>query len=123
MVRPQYTVKPSRVSENICKKHLVGLAAEDKVKTLFENKGYQLVQQRHRTPFGEIDLLFKKKHKHYLMVEVKSRNKFVYLSRRQKLALRKSYEYLMSRYKEPILFYLALVEGNKVYVLPEDLSI
>ena len=89
---------PSVELKSTCKKHITGIVCEEKVKKLFQNKGHELLKQRFKTPYSEVDLLFRNR-KYVTMIEVKSSLSFTYISKRQLAALSKSYYYLSEKYK------------------------
>ncbi len=111
---------PLVASKSTYKKHITGKTSEDKVKQLFKNKGYKFLKQRFRTPYSEVDLLFRDKNI-IIMIEVKSRRNFTYISDRQLKALTNSYYYLLEKHKCEVRAYLALVEGHKIHIIPDFL--
>lgn len=75
-----------------------GVQGEMKALLFFKNKGFEIIEQRYRSPYGEIDLIIKKQ-SHYKAIEVKYRKKFTQLheaiSHKQ-----------LERIQNSILFYL-----------------
>ncbi len=116
-----FTDVPLRALKSSYKKHIKGFQSEDKVRQLFLNRGFHLIGQRIRTPFSEVDFLFRQ-HGRYLMLEVKSADRFSYVSPRQMRALKLSFHYFLNKYNAPLRAHLALVEGSKINIIPDFLN-
>ena len=111
LVRSHCTAKAFRASKDGSRQ---GLACERQVLRWFEAQGYRLLQQRRKTPFGEIDLwLLGPDHKP-CAVEVKSTPDFQFLetriSRKQRDRLRRTWRYLIDRH--PGVPYLVAFQGS-----------
>ena len=105
---------------------LRGLDSELKVIVELSRRGWNLIQHRLKTPFGECDLLFQKE-KEILMIEVKSVSKLQKdfllnrLSWKQRQRLRNIHFYLHEKKQTPIRAGLAFVDSlGKILWLPFD---
>jgi putative endonuclease len=82
------------------------------------------LQQRLRTPFAEVDLLFRREAGALLMVEVKTLSRFDFLlhriSPRQKERLFRARLYLQSQYREAVEINWAYVSHNGDVLVIED---
>lgn len=82
----------------------MGLWAENKIQNNFQEQGYRLLEQRKKTPFGEIDLWLYSKDLGFLAVEVKSLQSLGFLerrvSRKQKLRLIRTWTWILEKYPE-----------------------
>lgn len=109
--------KPDKNSENI-KKNAIrsasGTKAEDLVVKHFKNSGADLVGQRFKTPFAEVDLLFEKSGVFY-MVEVKKADLNLFsrplIGNKQIVRLRRAFVFLQSKFPE-IKALLAIVSQH-----------
>lgn len=112
----RFTVKHLLELKNISKHIQKGLANEERVKTLLINKGYELVGHRFKTPFAEVDLLFKDSKQIYHIIEVKTvRGDWQYfIGKKQRQRLMNAFMYFVESGHE-IRAHLALVnESNKI---------
>jgi len=108
----------------MCSSHSRGLECEDVVLNYF-SKQYDLLTQRGKTPFGEVDLILKhQSNNKILVIEVKSisnRNLLSFrVTRNQKQRLSRSFLYLIQKYHGYDLeFVYAFVDlKNRVEILP-----
>ncbi|HEX7675807.1 MAG TPA: YraN family protein [Bdellovibrio sp.] len=104
--------------------HRRGLESEKIVIDFYLKKNFVLLKQRIKTPFAEVDLLFKSPHGHLLMVEVKSANLssfyFSRISKRQKDRLVRATTFLASHFNCLVEMHWAYVDQNhKVTVLDD----
>jgi Holliday junction resolvase-like predicted endonuclease len=85
----------------------------------FTENGAVVVAQRFKTPFAELDLLFKKGHKYYLVEVKKVDSSFdrEWVSKKQRERLRNAHLYLLARYPN-LKSLLAVVsqQGKITYV-------
>jgi putative endonuclease len=99
---------PSPVLKNTSVKkaywaHERGVQSEEFVSKYYLNRNYQLLKRRVKTPFAEIDLLFRTPdRKNLLMVEVKTANQATFynarISPRQKFRLKGAAVFLAARF-------------------------
>lgn len=106
--------------------HQRGLDSEDVVRKFYERQGYELLAQRLRTPFAEIDLLFKTEVGHVLMVEVKTSNISDFqphrISKKQKERQKRALLYLTSQLECLVEVHWAFVTKAGDVSVIEDVS-
>ena len=93
-----------------------GQQAEEIALQFFKKQNWQLVQRNQKIAGVEIDLIFYNKTKAWLLVEVKSDNKWrqdVPMSRIQRERLLKAWSYFCQQHNEPVQMQLAIV-GDKL---------
>ncbi|ASD65451.1 hypothetical protein B9G79_08580 [Bdellovibrio bacteriovorus] len=92
----------------------------------YQLKGYQLLGQRVRTPFAEVDLLFKTSRQTLLMVEVKTTNLSDFqpfrISKKQKARLVRAMLFLASRWDIPVEVHWAFVTKDGQITVFEDIN-
>ncbi len=99
-----------------------GRLCEEKALGFFQKKGWKPVAKNQRLAGVEIDLILEKPES-YLLVEVKSDNKWRRerpLSSMQKKRLLKAFTCFCERNKKPVKIQLAIVDNKKVH--PFDLE-
>lgn len=105
--------------------HVRGLESEKAVTEYYLKKKYQLLKQRVKTPFAEVDLLFRSPQGHLLMVEVKSANQSCFysarVSKRQSLRLARAASFLAARFSCLVEYHWAFVDQNFSVTIIEDL--
>lgn len=95
-----------------------GLACEDLVRQFcITKKKYILVAQRLKTPYAEVDLVFKNSQNQLVMIEVKSCNRDEFMTNRisykQKQRLFRARQFLQENSKKEVLLFWAFVSiGN-----------
>ncbi|WP_415063723.1 YraN family protein [Bdellovibrio sp.] len=113
-------------SKDIYWAHQRGLDSEKHVQKFYEEKGYKLLEQRLKTPFAEIDLIFKTPEGHALMVEVKTTNLSEFqnyrISRKQKARLLRALQFLTNRLDSLVEVHWAFVTKEGVVTVIEDIS-
>ena len=106
--------------------HQRGLECEAKVIRHYQRKGYHLLRQRLKTPYAEIDLIFRTPEGNLLMVEVKSARTEVFiayrLSKRQKLRQHQALIFLAEHFKTSVEAHWAFVMDSGEIVVIEDIS-
>lgn len=89
-------------------------------------KGYEFLAQRVKTPFAEVDLLFRTPEGHVLMVEVKTANlsdfHAVRISRRQKDRLMRALYFLAEQFDSLVEVHWAFVTKTGELTVIEDIS-
>lgn len=110
------TEEPSRALKNtLPKAHQVGLESEGLVKKYFLSEGYQLLGERIRTPFAEVDLVLSKADL-LLIVEVKSLSNSDFfiqrVSKRQKLRLKNAQIYFQEKYQKLVEIIVVYVQAD-----------
>lgn len=79
-----------------------------------------------KTPFAEVDLVFKTPDDHLLMVEVKTSNvsdfQFYRISKNQKQRLLRALLFLAERYDMPVEIHWAFVTKEGAVTIIEDIS-
>lgn len=102
--------------------HRRGEHSEDLVVGFFTSRQYVLKARRWKTPFAEVDLLFRHRDEGWLMVEVKTLDHFDpldMLSDAQLQRLRRAAEFVMGRLGEmPRLVLAAVNHLERIQVLP-----
>jgi len=106
--------------------HERGLDAESKVIRYFLDQNYELLFQRLKTPFAEVDLVFLAPDGFWLMVEVKSLQQDHFLtyriSRRQKQRLLNARHFLQDRFQELVELHWAFVTGDDDILIVTELG-
>lgn len=106
--------------------HQRGLDSEELVQKYYINKGYELLAQRVRTPFAEVDLLFRAPEGHVLMVEVKTTNLADFqpfrISRKQKARLVRALYFLADHLDSLVEVHWAFVTKKGEVTVIEDIS-
>ncbi|MFM6929570.1 MAG: YraN family protein [Bdellovibrio sp.] len=107
--------------------HDRGLNSEKFVQQHYEKKKYHLLKQRLKTPFAEVDLLFRSPDgRHLLLVEVKTANQGTFygarVSSRQKYRLLGAASFLAERYKTLVEVHWAFVTKNGEVTIIEDIT-
>lgn len=92
----------------------------------YQQKGYELLAQRVKTPFAEVDLLFKTPQQHLLMVEVKTANLLDFqpfrISQKQKARLCRALLFMAARWDLPVEIHWAFVTKDGQITVFEDIS-
>lgn len=92
----------------------------------YQNRGYRLWQQRVKTPFAEIDLLFVTPQKHCLMVEVKSVTSTDFIpyriSLKQKQRQARALVYLAEKTQKLVEAHWAFVTSDDQVLVIEDIA-
>ena len=95
--------------------HRSGFDAEKLVRSDWMDRGATVVAERLRTPFAEIDLLFRWKGQLWL-IEVKTLSRVEFLSvrmsRRQKVRLCQAREWIQEHFRMETALIFAVVQGN-----------
>ncbi len=95
-----------------------GLNSEYCVAQKLISLGYELLAHRFRTPYAEVDLVFKNKKNEYVLLEVKTLKNWAWMenriSRKQQLRLLRSAQWLQNLQKKPVHLAAAFVVKNKV---------
>ncbi|MGZ3779067.1 MAG: YraN family protein [Pseudobdellovibrionaceae bacterium] len=141
------TVNPSQVLKNTCKNngvslrpsankinkfktetywaHQRGLESEKHVQEFYFKKGYVLLAQRLKTPFAEVDLIFRSPAGHALMVEVKTTNISEFqnyrISQYQKRRLMRALLFLTERLNSLVEVHWAFVTKEGQVTIIEDI--
>ena len=106
MGRSMLIANPSPASKNTSRIHLSaqqqGLRCEQIALDHYLSKYYQLVGQRVKTPFAEVDLVLKSPQDEIVLVEVKSLSSFDFLAERisktQKQRLIRAHRYFLTKH-------------------------
>jgi len=105
--------------------HEQGLQAEARTIDWYHQKQYVILEQRVKTPFAEVDLLFETPEGHLLMVEVKSVKNADFIptaiGKRQKQRLQRAMIYLTEQFKTPVEVHWAFVSSFDITVI-EDIT-
>ena len=102
--RVLFTERPLPESKNgSISPHLeTGWQCEQIALQVYQQHGYQILKQRWKTPFAEVDLFFRSPDGHWVMVEVKSLPSTEYLSqrltRKQKMRLKRAFLWAIERW-------------------------
>lgn len=106
--------------------HERGLQSENHVLKYYQQKNYTLLGQRVKTPFAEVDLLFRTPQGHLLMVEVKTANLSAFqsfrISQRQKARLLRALQFLAARWDMLVEVHWAFVTKEGEITVFEDIS-
>lgn len=102
-----------------------GLESEKFTQRYYEELGYQVYKERFRTPFAEVDIIFRHPQKNSVLVEVKTVNSFEFLEhrlqQRQKQRLQRAQLYLSHLWGEALELHLAFVSSNGEVLVFDDL--
>lgn len=100
--------------------------SEKYVQKFYEKRGYELLAQRVKTPFAEVDLIFKTPEGHALMVEVKTSNLSEFqnyrISQKQKSRLIRALQFLTVKLDSLIEVHWAFVTKDGQVTIIEDIS-
>ncbi|MFS4460025.1 YraN family protein [Bdellovibrio sp. HCB2-146] len=92
----------------------------------YQKKTYQLIEQRVKTPFAEIDLLFRTPEGHLLLVEVKTANSVAFYNYRvtagQKERLFRAVQFLAARFECLVELHWAFVSIEGEITIISDIS-
>ncbi|XGC79424.1 YraN family protein [Bdellovibrio bacteriovorus] len=106
--------------------HQQGLESELRVIGYYEDAGFDLIAQRVKTPFAEVDLLFRTPDNHVLMVEVKTNNNSAFqnfrIGKRQKVRLVRALQFLADRLDSLVEVHWAFVTKEGKVTIIEDIS-
>lgn len=106
--------------------HQRGLQSELVVEKHFLAQGYQALARRLKTPYAEIDLLFRTPESHLLMVEVKTVNIESFqphrVSWRQKQRQLRALQFLIQKWGCPVEVNWAFVTKKGELTLIEDIT-
>ncbi|HWU44027.1 MAG TPA: YraN family protein [Bdellovibrio sp.] len=102
-----------------------GLQAESLVLSHYQNKNYRLLHQRVKTPFAEIDLLFRTPSGNLLVVEVKAANLSSFygtrVSWKQKNRLLRAANFLNAQTQCLVEIHWAFVNDRRQITIFEDI--
>lgn len=117
---------PNNLKKEIYWAHQRGLDSEKIVLNFYQKKGYELLGQRVKTPFAEVDLIFQTPQGHALMVEVKTSNLSEFqnyrISYKQKNRLLRALQFLSVRLDVLIEVHWAFVTKEGEVTVIEDIS-
>lgn len=103
-----------------------GFECEQIVIQYYQNKGYRLWQQRMKTPFAEIDLVFVTPQKHCLIVEVKSVTSTDFIpyriSKKQKQRQARALIFLAEKNNKLVEAHWAFVTKDDQVLVIEDIA-
>lgn len=106
--------------------HERGLASEEHAILHYQSLGCELLGQRVKTPFAEVDLLFKTPHGHLLMVEVKTTNVSEFqmsrITKKQRARLERALIFMAERWDLPVEIHWAFVTKEGQVTPIEDIS-
>nr|BFD66982.1 hypothetical protein HAGR004_20040 [Bdellovibrio sp. HAGR004] len=106
--------------------HERGLLSENHVVKHYQLKHFHLLGQRVKTPFAEVDLLFRAPQGHLLMVEVKTTNLMDFqpfrVSQKQKARLLRAMQFLAARWDVLVEIHWAFVTKEGEITVFEDIS-
>lgn len=106
--------------------HKRGLLSEDRVAAYYQKKSYRLIEQRVKTPFAELDLLFRTPEGHLLIVEVKTANLSSFynykVTPRQKIRLLRAVQFLAERFSTLVEIHWAFVTKEGEITIISDIS-
>jgi putative endonuclease len=109
-----------------CWAHQRGLKAEEIVIDYYQSRNFLILKQRMKTPFAEVDLLFRAPQGHLLMVEVKSVNLTSFyltrVSKKQKNRLEKAVLFLANRFSSLVEIHWAFVGRDDRVTIFEDIT-
>ncbi len=96
--------------------HIKGLKSEQAVVECLKKQGWQLLRQRYKTPFAEVDLVFGKVGL-LRIIEVKTIANWDFVSyrltKKQRNRLILAFHYFQQRFKGDVVLELALVSGDR----------
>lgn len=126
IAKPLQGLRSTSVKEFKCRAHQRGVEAEERVLRHYLDKNHVFLGQRLRTPFAEVDLLFRTPEGHVLMVEVKaisSADFQIYrISQRQKQRLLRALIYFSAQWDCLVEIHWAFVEKSGKVQIIEDIS-
>lgn len=100
-----------------------GLESENLVIQHYASKGYRLIQQRVKTVFAEVDLIFQGKKGNLILVEVKSLSSWDFfqhrISEKQKKRLSRALQYYQSHGHIAALHYAVVSQQGEIRVFPD----
>lgn len=103
-----------------------GLESEKFTQIYYKKLGYEVFKERFRTPFAEIDIVFRHPQKNSVLVEVKTVNSFEFLEHRlrssQRQRLQRAQLYLSHLWGESLELHLAFVSSDGEVLVFDDLS-
>lgn len=103
-----------------------GLESEKIIQTYYAKLGYSVYKERFRTPYAEIDIIFRHPQKYSVLVEVKTVGSFDFLEHRlgfkQKQRLQRAQLYLSDLWGESLELHLAFVSLDGEVLVLDDLS-
>lgn len=106
--------------------HERGLLSEARVLSYYQKKSYTLIEQRVKTPFAELDLLFRTPEGHLLIVEVKTANLASFynfkVTPRQKIRLLRAVQFLAERFSTLVEIHWAFVTKEGEITIISDIS-
>lgn len=106
--------------------HQRGLLSEDRVRAFYQKKSYSLIEQRVKTPYAELDLLFRTPEGHLLIVEVKTANLSSFynykVTPRQKIRLLRAVQFLAERFATLVEIHWAFVTKEGEITIISDIS-
>jgi putative endonuclease len=106
--------------------HQRGLVSEDRVRAYYQKKSYTLIEQRVKTPYAELDLLFRTPEGHLLIVEVKTANLSSFynykVTPRQKIRLLRAVQFLAERFATLVEIHWAFVTKEGEITIISDIS-
>lgn len=113
-----FTEKPSAGSKNLSSAN-IGFESESKVVDDLKAKKCRILGQRIRTPFAEVDILFRSAQGQIVLLEVKSLTRWAWLetrlTRKQTERLKRAALYFSHKMNEPIQLCAAFVKQDKIY--------
>lgn len=102
------------------------MESEGHVIQFYQQLGFELLSQRVKTPFAEVDLLFRSPEGHVLMVEVKTANTPDFqpyrIAARQKKRLLRALIFLAEKLDSLVEVHWAFVTKNGEVTVIEDVS-
>ncbi len=99
-----------------------GIEAENRVKEYLLKNNFKLIEQRYRTPFGEVDLLLQSPKGPFVLIEVKTISDWQRLlwriDHRQKQRLKRACSFIENKYKKLVILKVAYIDRfNKILFL------
>ena len=99
-----------------------GIEAENKVKEYLLKNNFELIEQRYRTPFAEVDLLLRSPKGPLVMIEVKAISDWDRLlwrlDQRQRQRLKRACSFIENKYKKLVMLKVAYIDKfNKILFL------
>ena len=99
-----------------------GRLYEDRVRRLLEKKNFKLLKKNFRTPYAEVDLIFRSPERKVFMIEVKKASRVgVHLSHRQAQRLERARQYLSTRYGHEVRCHLAIADAQHGITFIKDI--
>lgn len=106
--------------------HQRGIDSEKAVQNYYLKKGYEVLGQRIKTPYAEVDLILKTPQGHALMVEVKTTNLCEFqnyrISRNQKCRLLRALQFLSDKLETLVEVHWAFVTKEGEVTIIDDIS-